>query len=243
MTAREAHKEQWIKLKDKPLKDKLIYIFTYYWAAILGAICVIAFAVSWISTALSQKDLALSGYLLNGFTKSTYSGSLPQEFMEHQQINSNDYEFKLTANTPFSSSEVSETAIQVLETVTVQIATGELDFVIADLDVYPVLSAYFADLNTVLTGERLENWKDCLVYVEKEALEQLTSGELYTVELPEYYLSAEGLTDPIPLGIRLPASSRLFDAYAFPNDEVIFGITHSAKNLSNALAFLDYIME
>lgn len=243
MTAREAHKEQWEKLKDKPLTDKLKYIFTYYWAAILGVVCVIAFATSWISSALSQKDAALSGYLLNGMTVSSYNDDLTQEFMELQQIDSNEYDFKLHANNSYSSTEMSDTSIAVLESIVVQVAAGELDFIVTDLETYPILSAYFADLRTVMTEEQLEKWKDNLVYVEKDALERLTSGELDTIELPQYFLSDEGLSDPVPLGIRLPDSSRLFDAYAFPQGEVIFGITHSAKNLSNTFAFLNYIFE
>lgn len=243
MTAREAHKEQWNKLKDKPLKDKLKYIFTYYWAAILGVVCVIAFAVSWISSVLSQKDAALSGYLLNGMTNSSYSIDLTQEFMELQQIDSDVYEFWLHANTSYSSTEMSDTSIAVLESIVVQIAAGELDFIVTDLETYPVLSAYFTDLRTVMTAEQLEKWEDNLVYVEKDALEQLTSGETEIVVLPEYHLSDEGLSDPVPLGIRLPDSCRLFDAYAFPKGEVILGITHNAKNLVNTLAFLEYIFE
>ena len=243
MTAREAHKEQWNKLKDKPLKDKLKYIFTYYWAAILGVVCVIAFAVSWISGVLSQKDAALSGYLLNGMTNSSYSIDLTQEFMELQQIDSDEYEFKLQANTSYSSTEMSDTSMAVLESIVVQIAAGELDFIITDLETYPILSAYFTDLRMVMTTEQLEKWEDNLVYVEKDALEQLTSGEMEVVVLPEYYLSDEGLSDPDPLGIRLPDSCLLFDAYAFAPGDVIFGITHNAKNLVNTLSFLEYIFK
>lgn len=243
MTAREAHKQQWDKLKDKPLKDKLKYIFTYYWAAILGVVCVIAFVTSWVGSILLQKDVALSGYLLNSITDPAYSGDLTQEFLELLQLDSNEYDFKLHANTSYSSTEISDTSVAVLESIVVQVAAGELDFIVTDLETYPILSAYFTDLRTVMTAEQLEKWKDNLVYVEKDALERLTSGELDTVELPQYFLSDEGLSDPLPLGIRLPASSCLFDAYSFPSGDVIFGITRNVQNLSNTLAFLDYIFE
>lgn len=241
MTAREAHKAQWQALKDKPLKDKLKYIFTYYWAAILGVVCVIAFGASWISGILSQKDIALSGYLLNSLTDSSYAGNLPLEFMEHQQIDSDIYDFRLTTDTVYSSSEISDTSIAVLESIMVQAATGELDFIVADLETYPTLSAYFTDLGTVLTQEQLEKWGDNLVYVEKDALERLTSDNFEELEIPQYYLTDEGLTNPVPLGIRLPDSCRLLDAYVFPQGNVIFGIAYNAKNTENALAFLEYI--
>ncbi len=244
MTAREAHKEQWNKLKDKPLKDKLKYILTYYWAAILGVICVIAFAVSWISGVLLQKDAALSGYLLNGMTNSSYPGNLAQEFMEHQQIDSNVYDFKLTTDTIYSSAEFSDTSIVILESIVVQVAAGELDFVVTDLHTYPTLSAYFTDLRTILTDEQLQKYRPYFVYVEQEALTNLTSDNFETaLVLPEYYLDDTDLQDPVPLGIRLPDSSHLFDAYDFLSKDVIFGITHASTNLSNTFAFLDYILE
>ena len=244
MTAREAHKEQWNKLKDKPLKDKLKYIFTYYWAAILGVVCVIAFAVSWISGVLSQKDAALSGYLLNGMTNSSYSIDLTQEFMELQQIDSDVYEFKLQANTSYSSTEMSDTSMAVLESIVVRIAAGELDFIVADLETYPTLSAYYTDLRTVLDEVQLEKYSAYFVYVEKQALDTLTDEEVdEQLVLPEYHSDKTDLLDPVPLGIRIPESSRLLDAYAFPPDNVIFGITHNAKNLVNTRAFLEYIFQ
>ena len=82
MTAREAHQAQWKALQDKPLSDKLKYIVTYYWPAILGVICVIAIAVSWIGSALSQKGAFLSGYMINGTNNPSYTGNLKQEFMD-----------------------------------------------------------------------------------------------------------------------------------------------------------------
>lgn len=241
MTAAEARKKQWESLTDKPLKDKLKYIFIYYWAAILGCVCVIAFAVSWISSALQQKDTALSGYLLNSISQQSYEGNLAEEFMVHQGIDPEVNDVLLTANTSYSSQVTSDTGIYVLESIVVRAASGELDFIVADLETYPVLSAYFVDLRTVMTAEQLEKWKSCFVYVEQSALDKLTSGELDQVELPEYHLSDEGLENPMPIGIRLPETCRLFEAYAFPNGDVIFGITRAASNISNTLAFLEYI--
>lgn len=242
MTAREAHQAQWRALKDKPLTDKLKYIFTYYWPAILGCVCFIIFISSWISNALSQKDLALSGYLLNGFTNKSYVGDFKQEFMDHQQIDSDTYSFKLTADTSYSSTEVSDTAVAVIESIVVQTYAGELDFLVVDLENYPLFSAYYLELSAILSEEQMLKWQDSFLYVEKGALEQLTSGALDQIVLPTYYSSTEGMKDPIPLGIRLPEDSRLFEAYTYLSKDVIFGITSSTQNPENTLAFLEYIM-
>lgn len=242
MTAREAHQAQWRALKDKPLSDKLKYIFTYYWPGILGGVCLIVFLVSWLGNALTQKDIALSGYLLNGITNQSYTGDFKQEFLDHQQINSNKYTFKLTADVSYSSTEISDTTMVVLESIVVQTYAQELDFIVVDLENYPILSAYYMDLSSVLTQEQLTKWKDYFVYVEKAELDELTSESLEQVALPQYHDSDEELKEPIPLGIRIPESSRLFDAYKYASKDVIFGITRSVQNTENTLAFLEYIL-
>ena len=242
MTAQEARREQWNKLKDKPLSDKLKYIFTYYWPGILGAAFAIIFAVSWVANILLQKEVALSGWMLNSTTNSNYAGDFAQEFMDFRRINSETHSVSLTSDIILSVSEYSDSSLAIMESITVRITTGELDFVIADFDTYPILSAYFADLNTLLTAEQQEKWKDNFVYVEKAALDKLKSDELDTIELPKYHLSAEGLNDPIAMGIRIPSTSPLLDAYFFPKGDVIFGIAQNVQNLENTLAFLEYIM-
>lgn len=243
MTAKEAHQAQWQALKDKPLSDKLKYIFTYYWPGILGAVCVLIFAVSWITSALSQKEVVLSGYLLNSATNQSYTGNFRQEFMDHLQIDSNEYDFKLTSDVSYSSTEFSDTSVTVLESVIVQTFAGELDFIVLDLENYPMLSAYYADLRLVLAEDQLQRWKDRFVYVEKAELEVLVSGTMEQVVLPKYHLSDEGLKDPIPVGIQLPETCKLFDAYQYASKNVILGITHNAQHIENTLVFLEYIMD
>ena len=242
MTAREAHQAQWEALKGKPLREKLEYIFTYYWAAILGCVFLIVFLASWIGGALSQKDTALSGYLLNGITRESYDGDFTQAFMDHQQIDSDKYSFNLTADVSYSSTEISDTTVAVLESIVVQTYAKELDFIVVDLENYPVLSAYYLELTSVLTEEQLQKWQDYFVYVEKDELDKLTTEFSDQVVLPKYHLSAEGMNNPVPLGIRLPENSKLLEASTYLSKDVIFGITRGVQNTENTLAFLEYIL-
>ncbi len=242
MTAREAHQAQWRALKGKPLSDKLKYIFTYYWPAILCSVCVIVLAATWIGNALSQKEAALSGFLLNSATNQSYGGNFKQEFMDHQQLDSSIYSFKLTTDVTYSSAEVSETSFAVLESIVVQVYSGGLDFIVVDSENYPLLTGYYADLRTVLNEEQQQKLKERFVYVEKAELDALSSESLEQVILPKYHLSTDGLQEPVPIGVRIPDTSRLFDAYHYPTKDVIFGIALGIKNVDNTLAFLEYIM-
>lgn len=242
MTAKEARAQQWKNLQDKPFSAKLKYIFTYYWAAILACVCVILFLVSWIGSALLQKDLALSGYLVNGTTRQDYSDSLAQEFMEYQQIDAAKCEIYLSADKYYTFNDSSTSSLYTLEAMVAQIAAKQLDFIITDMETYPSFSAYYADLRQICTAEQLEEYRQYLVYVEQAELDALTSGEADTISLPQYYTDATELEDPLPVGIRIPENSHLFDAYMFNEGDVVFGITHTAVNISNALAFLEFIM-
>lgn len=242
MTAQEARKEQWNKLKDQPLSAKLKYIFTYYWAAIVGCVCVVIFLTSWIGGVISKKDTAIAGYLLNGYADSAYTGNMRQEFLDHLQLDPKKSEFILTSDIYYSPDEMSDTGVHVLESVAVQATTGNLDFLVSDLKSYRIFSAYLADIRTVLTAEQLEKWDSLFVYVEKAALEELTSGEMEIVQLPEYFLSTENMKDPLPIGIRLPESCKLFDAYTFPTGDIVFGFMRNMQNRENTVAFLEYIM-
>lgn len=242
MTAAEARKQQWDSLKGQPLQ-RLKYVFTYYWPAILGVLCVVIFLTTWIYGIATKKEVALGGHLINAAVVQDNTGDITQAFMEHQQIDAEKYTFNLSYDAHLSSG-TPDTALVAMEALVARIAVGELQFLVSDLENYPIMSAYYADLRNVLSQQQLEQWKDRLVYVEKEALDLLTSDVVdKDIVLPKYYLSAEGLKDPLPIGIRLSDSSCLMDYYKFPKGEVIFGFVHNITETENAIAFLEYIME
>lgn len=242
MTAAEARKKQWEGLKDKPLADKLKYIFTYYWPGILGGVCVLIFLVSWIGGILTQKEIVLSGHIMNGLTAQSYQGDIRQDFMAQQQLDTNKQDFQLTCNSSMLSDAPNE-FLAAMESIVTRIAVGDIDFLVGDLETYQKFSAYHADLRNVLTEAQLSKWADYLVYVEKEALDYLTSDDVdKDIILPEYFLSAEGLKNPIPIAVRLPENCRFLQAYRFPVGAVVFGIPHNVQHTDAALAFLEYAM-
>ena len=240
MTAAEARKKQWESLRDKPLTDKLKYIFTYYWPGIVGALCVVIFLVSWIGNILLQKDVVLGGHIINGVKVESYAGDLCQDFMALQGFDSDKETMSLGSNYLLSSNAPTET-IMVMESLVSRMAAGEIDFIISDLSSYTKFSAYHTDLRDVLTIAQQAQWKDRFVYVEQAEMDKLLSDDIDEFQTPEYFLSAEGLEDPLPIGIRLPDGCRLLQAYDFSAEDVIFGIPISAQHIDTALAFLEYI--
>ncbi len=240
MTILEAHKEQWNNLKDRPLREKLQHIVTYYWAPILACLCVIALLTSWIVQAVTQKEAVLSGYLLNAATKSTAEGDLEQAFLEQLQIDTQKYTADLMADVYYQADSES---YYVLQAVTVRAMAGMLDFIVTDADTYQVLTAYYGDLRQILTADQLEAYQPWFVYVEQAELDALTDHSVDSVALPQYYSSSASLQDPVPIGIQLPETCLLWQFYDFLGEDVIFGFIGYSENQSNALEFLDYILQ
>ena len=237
MTAKEARQEQWNKLKDQPLSAKLKYIFTYYWGAIALSVFALIFATSWIVGALTQKEVVLSGSIINSIALDSYQDNIAEEFLADQQLDSEEYTFDLLDDVLFNATDISA-----VEHIATRIYTGDLDFIVADLEAYTLLSAYFADLETVLTKEQLEKYRPYFVYVERDALETLEQGDQGSgLVFPKYYLDDAELEDPIALGIRIPKTSCLFEAYAFPDEEIILGFTETNRHVPVTIAFLEFL--
>lgn len=232
MTAAEARKKQWESLKGQPLSARLKYIFTYYWPGILIGVGVLALFVSWIYGIVTAKDLALSGYLIDTVAVQDYSGNLKDDFMSQHQIDDREYEFRL--------STTSSNTYESWEAYRLHVAAGEVDFIVGEQSVFQYETVFLQDLRQVLTSEQLEMWKDMIVYVEKDARDALHNEDF--PEVPKYYTSTDGMTDPVPIALRLPDTCKLRQAYLFPEGDVLFGITMQSSNPDNAVAFFSYIL-
>ena len=231
MTAAEARKKQWESLKDQPLRAKLKYIFTYYWAAILLGVGVIIFVATWIP-GFFQPDLALGGYMFDASVIESYGGNIPNDFLSVQQLNPKDYEFRLSLISSTDSDAQTDFAIKN--------GAGHADFVVAEQKTYANKAGCIQDLRQVLTPEQLEKWKSRIVYIEKNDWDAMQEGIEKIV--PELFMSTERMTNPVPFAIRLPKECKLLQAYKFPEGEILFGISQNSRNITNAVAFLEYIL-
>lgn len=243
MTMFEVHKAQWQALKDKPLKDKLQHIVTYYGVTIVICLCVLGVAVGWIVSAVNQKEPALMGYLLNGSVKSESGSTLEQEILQRLELDEKEYTARLVSDVYFYAAQEDPEAFYVLESMAAQIGANMLDFVATDKETFPVLSAYYADLRTVFTAEQLETYADLLVYVEETELQALTEGTSEVVVFPKYHRDPGELKEPVPVGLALPADCRLLEDYKYLGDEVYFGFIVNSERWEQTIAFLELILE
>ena len=183
------------------------------------------------------------GYLLNGSVKNESGSTLEQEILQRLELDEKEYTARLVSDVYFYAAQEDPEAFYVLESMAAQIASNLLDFVATDKETFPVLSAYYADLRTVLTAEQLETYRELLVYVEEAELQALTEGTSEVVVFPKYHRDPGELKEPVPMGLALPADCRLLEDYKYLGDEVYFGFIVNSERWEQAIAFLELILE
>ena len=221
MTAREAAREEWKKLKHKPLKDKLVHIGTYYWPHILVGGFLLILAVSTIVTITSAKEPALQVYLV-----STVRNEI--------SLTCSSFGASGSANLTLADSQIvgSQTAAEALDVLCGDV-TALLDYAYGD---------YFYDLRQLLTEAQLESWEAYLLYIDRVVYDRISLGTETEYVLPDP-TRPEDMEEPIPVALTIPDSSVLWDSHTFMAEAPAAGIVINTQRPENARRFLEFIMQ
>jgi len=244
MTPTEAMIQQLKNLKGKPLQQKLKYIYTYFGGPIIAALLFLTVGIVLIVQMVTAKDTALNVACLNAYPDNDKAASFCNEFAERAQIDLNKCEVIISTNLFISESDLT-TSFESVEIIMAQLASQSMDAMISDIG---TLSQYFyqeifCDLTEVLSPEQQARYEEYFLYVDMAVLRQMQDLE---EEVPEYPdpRKPELMQEPVPIALHLPADSTFAELYyGYSKGQVAIGIAVHTKNLSNALAFIDYIME
>lgn len=241
MTAREAARAEWRKLKNRPLKEKLIHIGTYYWPHILSASVLLVLAVSLISSAVNSKNSAFQAYLLSTAPIREES-SFEQDFACFAGINTDEFETSITASA-YSVSGSEDMSITDSQVIAAWTASEALDVLAGDTEnmLNYAYNGYFQDLRELLSPGQLKNWADYLLYIDQAVCDAIDSGENTVYTLPDPANPGE-MEQPIPVLLSIPESSRLWTSYEYLGENPTVGVIGNAPNLDYAIAFLKYIL-
>lgn len=238
MTAREAAREAWKNLKDRPLKEKLEHIWTYYRIPILvGAVCIFI-VCSCVFTAMAQKETALYGYCLNVSTNKEGVDAMTQAYMKYAGIDPNTSEVLLFSD--FSTDNAS--SYDTMQTLTVHIAAKEVDFILSDekTGLTMAQTGYCSDLTQMFTPEQQALLSAFYLYAERAALEADRYSD-DTEKQPIVFAEKETLKDPVPVALRLPKA--LFDGlYTFSGESAVLVIPSNAPHVANLVSFLEFLL-
>lgn len=243
MTAREAAREEWKKLKHRPLKDKLTHIGTYYWPHILVVGFLLVLAVSLVTTVAGAKEPALQGYLLSTSQKTEDAPDLPQAFAQFASIDTGEYDVTLTASS-YAVSGSADMSMADSQIIASQTAAEALDVLCGDVSILLnyAYRDYFFDLREILTPEQLEKWAPYLLYIDQKVLDAISEKPETEYALPDP-TAPEQMEIPIPVALAIPESSVLWDSYTFLGDSPAIGVVVNSRQAENAVRFLEYILQ
>ncbi len=180
-------KEQWGKLKDKPLKEKISYFWYYYKfyviGVIVGIICLIIFIRGYME---SMKEPSIYVALINSGYMSIAETSLMDDYVESRNINTAssparfDISISMTQGTADNASVANSQKLMAL------FQTHAMDVIISDawvLEEYASLSA-FGNLEALLPEDLYEKVQDRLYFYTFPDGSRIPIG-FYGDELPK----------------------------------------------------------
>ena len=128
MTAKEAAREAWKNLKDRPLKEKLDHIWIYYRIPIIVGVACIAIVCSWVFSAMAQKETFLYCYCLDVVPNQEGASAMTQSFIQHAGIDPNKQDIIINAELGTDDASLYDT----LQILSVHVAAKEVDFLLSD---------------------------------------------------------------------------------------------------------------
>ena len=244
MTSREAAKYYWNAMKDKPPKEKLCYLLGTYWGYLAAGIVILAVIIGLATGIAGRKEQALVVYCLNAQENDTSGQSLSEDFLENLSLDPEKYDASLLAmGYPTEENQISSASGE-LQAFYTRLMANEVDVIAAGRTVQEALVPHYCqtDLREVFSGEELAVWADYLVYADGEALRACWNSEDTTPVAVTFLDSPEGMTDPIPVALKLPDNSPLKKAFTFQYGEVLISLTQVTARRENAESFLRYAM-
>lgn len=239
MTAREAARSEWKKLKGKPLKEKLIHIGTYYWPHILTIVVCLSVVISFISASVGNKESAFYAYFLNATALSDVQEQFEATFATYAGIDQDTYAVSIFPGSTDLSGGVDMTA----QFVAAQTAAGSLDALCAQLDDFLqyAYQDYFFDLRDILTPQQQLDWEPYLLYIDQTVFDAIAVGGLTSYALPDP-TQPELMEDPVPIAVMIPQSSVIRQSYALPDGTVAIGIVVNSSHAETAVQFLEFLL-
>ncbi|MBR1670134.1 MAG: hypothetical protein IJ695_05485 [Butyrivibrio sp.] len=265
MSVNEEIRQQQKKLEGKPFKEKAAYFWDYYKIHTIVVIFVIIMAITLIRDVANKKPYALYAIFINNMGAETQS-VLQDGFYEYAGIDPKSETVLVDTASNYLSSSIDQTAVATSEKILALIAAKELDVMVTDENIsyHYASQGTFSDLRDIFTDAELESFGDKVFYVDSayaqflasdEYSDYLTTGKYdtsnpYAVMAAKYNetliygrMDKSEMTDPVPVGIVLDASSALKECEAFPDAVPIACIVTGSQRPERAKEFLNYLFK
>ena len=166
-------------MENGTLKEKISYFFDYYtlhtMVIVIALVCVIAF----IHQQVTKPEVILNGILLNAFNYNDTSAleKLEDGFMEYIDLDSEKHDFSINSSFVYNMGGMSQTQYtdyEIAQTIMVQSAAGDVDFISSPLSAILNLGygGVLVNLENVLSKEEMELYEPYFLYVDQAVITQ-----------------------------------------------------------------------
>lgn len=223
-------------MKALPLGKKAEFIWDYYRWPILITLFIVISAIATVITIAHEKDVVLSGYLLDSFY-TTDSDEPFHDFIPYANMDTEKQMIQFQTNISLNEAQA-ETAQQVFVT----ISAGQTDLLVSSASTFLRLAyesnRYFYDLREVFTPEQLEKLSDYLFYYDA-SVDVDVSPEDGVLHLPDHD-KPETMKNPVPIGINVRGCRGVDDLY-LGDKPVFLAVVVNAPNMNTIHSFVDYL--
>lgn len=250
-------KNQYLKMKDKPFKERMAYLVGYYKWYVIGGIAIIGILTSIIYTMATHKDYCFTSMMINA---NLYESTLGEDFGTYAGLDLETYDCLIDTTAKIGTQGGYYEDTSTVAKMAANIQARELDCIIAD-SVRFEKDAYnetYQDITAFLTPQQLDKYAGKLYYIDMEvvrkkkdesievAASQLNDDEYAAthdqmLEALDYHRHPENMKEPIAVGIIID------DAPFIVNNDVytllipVFGVVGNTTRPELAIEFLEYL--
>lgn len=234
-------------LRKGDLKEIVEYFWEYYKWPLLALLLIAMTFGSILHTKMTVKDCVLKGVILNVTGSETAGVELEQAFLTVSPIDPEQEEIVFDAGYYYSldsDSTTVQTTYQTLQMLSAQIAAGDIDFMIGDLESMNNLAykQYYAELSEVLSVEQLERYAPYFLYYDRAFADELRNMDTIAAVYPDPK-KPELMKEPMPMFIHVSGCRALQAVYPYAEGEYVIAFVLNGKNREKTLEFLDFLME
>ncbi|MFI3238021.1 MAG: hypothetical protein R3Y47_08310 [Lachnospiraceae bacterium] len=250
MALMDEFKEERATLKQQPFKKKWEWFWGYYKLHVLAVVICVLIISNLIYNFITQQEQVFYVGLIN-CAYSTDTEAYDTAIDEYLGVNTSEeytvYDTSMSLDENFSDYDS-------VQKFALRLASNELDAYISEESMFYnyAVQEIFVDLETILTPELYEYYKDDFFYFDQALLTDGTydlENVHYTVaDIMETFDSTDpdSMQDPIAIGIYIKGTEEFYDNYYIYSDEtvpLVFGIISSCYHQETAIAYLEYITQ
>ncbi len=243
MPLMDEFKEEREEIKNKSFKEKCAYFWCYYKWHVIGTIAGIALAISLLHTFLTHKEIRYYAVFMNT-VPTEESAAYESEFAKLTGLDLKKYRVYFDTDMIIDFNSMSQATISNTQKIMVYVSAGDMDVMLADIagmNQY-AYNGTLIDLREFLTEEECRKYEPYFYYMDRELALKIQEELPSDISYPENYNSPEGMSDPVPVGIRVSDCKELNEKYYF-EEEHYFCIFATTKHPDLNRLFLDYIWQ